>query len=79
MARGFLQKYANQEVKMYLKDGMVFEAFILLIREAETTDEIDEIEYQAYKEFEVKCRNTLTEDELGSIEIEAIFYRRDLK
>ena len=80
MAYRYLQRQSkeNEDVKTYLDEGMIFEAFITLIREAPTTDDIDEIEYQAEKEFEVKSRQLLTEEELESIQVEATDYRKKL-
>ena len=81
MANGFLKRMAieNEDVRTYLDEGMFFEAFITLIREAESSEEIDEIELQAEREFDVKCRDMLTEDELKSIQYEAMDYRRYLR
>ena len=81
MANGFLKRMAieNEDVRTYLDEGMFFEAFITLIREAESSEEIDEIELQAEREFDVKCRDMLTEDELESIQYEAMDYRRYLR
>ena len=81
MANGFLKRRAvdSDDVKTYLGEGMLFEAFITLIREAESTEEIDEIEFQAQREFEVQCRDMLTEEELESIQYEATDYRRKLR
>lgn len=79
MAYGYLKRVANEhnEIKDYLKEGMVFESFIVLIREAETIEELENLEIQIENEGTLK-RSRLTEEEFVSLGYELMDYIRYL-
>ena len=69
MAYGFLKRQAKiyEGVKTYLKEGMIFEAFIEIIREADLPPE------EIYRQIETEAylkNSRLTEDEYESLQIE---------
>ena len=69
MAYGFLRREAekNNWVKDYLDDGMIFEAFITVIRESDTSAEkiVDAVEKEIYLK-----NSRLTDDEAETLQVE---------
>lgn len=77
MAYGYLKRMANKfedlknELETYLSENMVFEAFILLIRETDIP--MYELDYEMNREFELK-NSRLSESEFISLQYELFDY-----
>lgn len=76
MAYGFLKRLAkeNESIKDYLDEGMVFEAFIVVIRESDLPAQkvFDEIEKEGYLKY-----SRLTGEEYTSLMYEWLEYTRN--
>ncbi len=76
MAYGYLKRKMEEgkDIKIFLEEGMLFSAFITLVREAETREELAEIEEEAEKESKIKSRDAINKEELESIQYEIGYY-----
>ena len=82
MAYGYEQKIAknDQDVELYLNEGMIFEAWTMIIRhfEGKTSDEWDNLYEQLEKEC-YKKSTKLTDEDMDTLQAEYTYYRNEAR
>ena len=80
MAYGYLKNMAKNDadVELYYDEGMYFEAFTMCIRNAQSSEELDEVWNQIEREASLK-NTRLNDEDYESLSIEWINYEHDMR